>query len=66
MAHYYRNVKRCGDGQMVRCGVASALTVIDAAARMRELCRCGQMRTLLRALDTRRPETNSVAVLKAA
>jgi|JRYF01.1.fsa_nt_gb hypothetical protein len=58
VAHYCHNVKRWGDGQMVLRWVASALS--DAAARMRKLCGCGQMRTLLQALDARfgrrRPE----------
>ncbi len=64
VAHYCRNVKRWGDGQMVLRWVASALS--DAAARMRKLRGCGQMRTLLKALDARRPESDNGAVLKAA
>ena len=64
VAHYSRNVKRWGDGQMVLRWVASALS--DAAARMRKLRGCGQMRTLLKALDARRPESDNGAVLKAA
>jgi putative transposase len=47
VAHYSRNVKRWGDGQMVLRWVASALS--DAATRMRKLRGCGQMRTLLKA-----------------
>ena len=42
VAHYSRNVKRWGDGQMVLRWVASALS--DAATRMRKLRGCGQMR----------------------
>jgi len=64
VAHYCRNVKRWGDGQMVLRWVASALS--DAAARMRKLRGCSQMRTLLKALDARRPESGNGAVLKAA
>jgi putative transposase len=63
VAHYCRNVKRWGDGQMVRW-VASALS--DAATRMRKLRGCGQMRTLLTALDGRRSDTSSATDLKAA
>ena len=44
--------------------VASALS--DAATRKRKLRGCGQMRTLLKALDGRRPESDNGAVLKAA
>jgi len=33
---------------------------------MRKLRGCGQMRTLLKALDGRRPESDNGAVLKAA
>lgn len=64
VAHYCRNVKRWGDGQMVLRWVASALS--DAATRMRKLRGCGQMRALIKALDARRPDTDSSAVLKAA
>jgi len=64
VAHYCRNVKRWGDGQMVLRWVASALS--DAATRMRKLRGCGQMRTLLKALDARRPDNDNGAVLKAA
>lgn len=64
VAHYCRNVKRWGDGQMVLRWVASALS--DAATRMRKLRGCAQMRTLLKALDARRPESNNGSVLKAA
>lgn len=64
VARYCRNVKRWGDGQMVLRWVASALS--DAAGRMRKLRGCGQMRTLLKALDARRTDTNNGAVLKAA
>jgi putative transposase len=64
VAHYCRNVKRWGDGQMVLRWVASALS--DAATRMRKLRGCGQMRILLKALDARRSDTDDGAVLKAA
>jgi hypothetical protein len=47
--HYCRNVKRWGDGQMVLRWVASALS--DASTRMRKLRRCGQLRTLFKALE---------------
>ncbi len=64
VAHYSRNVKRWGDGQMVLRWVASALS--DASKRMRKLRGCGQMRSLLKALDARRPDEQSSASLKAA
>lgn len=64
VARYCRNVKRWGDGQMVLRWVASALS--DAATRMRKLRGCAQMRTLLKALDARRADTDNGAVLKAA
>lgn len=64
VAHYARNVKRWGDGQMVLRWVASALS--DAATRMRKLRGCGQMRALCKALDARRPDSVDGAVLKAA
>jgi transposase-like protein len=64
VAHYCRNVKRWGDGQMVLRWVASALS--DAATRMRKLRGCGQMRALLKALDARRPVSVDATVLKAA
>ncbi|HSW25273.1 MAG TPA: hypothetical protein VLJ62_21105 [Burkholderiaceae bacterium] len=64
MAYYCRNIKRWGDGQMVLRWVASALS--DAATRMRKLRGCGQMRTLLKALDARRADTDGGLVLKAA
>jgi putative transposase len=64
VAHFCRNVKRWGDGQMVLRWVASALS--DAAARMRKLRGCGQMRSLLKALDACRSETADGATLKAA
>ena len=64
MARYCRNVKRWGDGQMVLRWVASALS--DAAGRMRKLHGCSQMRSLLKALDARRPEADSGLIRKAA
>jgi transposase-like protein len=64
VARYCRNVKRWGDGQMVLRWVASALS--DAAHRMRKLRGCSQMRSLLKALDTRRTNTDNGATLKAA
>jgi len=44
--------------------VASALS--DAALRMRKLRGCSQMRTLLKALDTRRDKTNDATARTAA
>lgn len=64
VVHYCRNVKRWGDGQMVLRWVASALS--DAATRMRKLRGCSQMRSLLKALDSRRSDTTTGAPLKAA
>lgn len=64
VARYCRNVKRWGDGQMVLRWVASALS--DAAHRMRKLRGCSQMRTLLKALDARRPDDDSAMIRKAA
>ena len=64
VARYCRNVKRWGDGQMVLRWVASALS--DAADRMRKLRGCSQMRTLLKALDARRPDDDSATIRKAA
>lgn len=64
VARYCRNVKRWGDGQMVLRWVASAMS--DAATRMRKLRGCGQMRTLLKALDTSRADSDDGTVLKAA
>lgn len=64
VARYCRNVKRWGDGQMVLRWVASSLS--DAAGRMRKLRGCTQMRSLLKALDARRPEAAEDATLKAA
>jgi len=51
VARHCRNVKRWKDGQMVLRWMASALT--DAATRMRKLRGCGQMQSLLKALDAR-------------
>jgi transposase-like protein len=65
VAHYSRNVKRWGDGQMVMMRwVASALS--DASKRMRKLRGCSHMRSLLKALDARRPDDTTGAVPKAA
>jgi putative transposase len=64
VARYCRNVKRWGDGQMVLRWVASALS--DAAHRMRKLRGCSQMRSLLKALDARRPDDQSGIIRKAA
>ena len=64
VARYCRNVKRWGDGQMVLRWVASSLS--DAAGRMRKLRGCTQMRSLLKALDARRPDAAEGATLKAA
>lgn len=64
VAHYCRNVKRWGDGQMVLRWVASSLS--DAAARMRKLRGCSQMRGLIKALNARRTTAAEGATLKAA
>ena len=64
VARYCRNVKRWRDGHMVLRWVASSLS--DAASRMRKLCGCSQMRTLLKALGGRRSDTSKGASLKAA
>jgi transposase-like protein len=64
VARYCRNVKRWGDGQMVLRWVASALS--DAAHRMRKLRGCSQMRSLLKALDARRPDADVAMTRKAA
>ena len=64
VARYCRNVKRWCDGQMVLRWVASSLS--DAAGRMRKLRGCTQMRSLLKALDARRPEAADGATLKTA
>jgi putative transposase len=64
VARYCRNVKRWGDGQMVLRWVASALS--DAAHRMRKLRGCSQMRSLLKALDTRRPDAQGATIRNAA
>jgi transposase-like protein len=64
VAHYCRNVKRWGDGQMVLRWVASALS--DASTRMRKLRGCSQMRSLIKALDARRTTAEESATLKAA
>jgi transposase-like protein len=63
VARYCRNVKRWGDGQMVLRWVASALS--DAAHRMRKLRGCSQMRSLLKALDARRPDADNATSRKA-
>jgi len=64
IAHYTRNVKRWKDAQMVLRWVASALA--DAATRMRKLRGCGQMKTLLKALDAKASELDHRAMRKAA
>ena len=64
VARYCRNVKRWGDGQMVLRWVASGLS--DAAHRMRKLRGCSQMRSLLKALEARRPEAETATLRKAA
>ncbi len=64
VAHYCRNVKRWGDGQMVLRWVASAMS--DAGKRMRKLRGCTQMRTSLKALEAQRANTESSVALKAA
>jgi transposase-like protein len=64
VARYCRNVKRWGDGQMVLRWVASALS--DAAGRMRKLRGSSQMRSLLKALEARRPDADNSTIQKAA
>ena len=64
VARYCRNVKRWGDGQMVLRWVASALS--DAAGRMRKLRGSSQMRSLLKALEARRPDADNTTIQKAA
>ncbi len=64
IAHYTRNVKRWKDGQMVLRWVASALA--EAATRMRKLRGCAQMRSLLKALDTKASKLGDRALRKAA
>lgn len=64
IAHYTRNVKRWNGGQMVLRWVASALA--DAATRMRKLRGCGQMNSLLKALDAKAGEFNDRSMREAA
>ena len=64
IAHYTRNVKRWNGGEMVLRWVASALA--DAATRMRKLRGCGQMNSLLKALDAKAAELNERSMRKAA
>jgi hypothetical protein len=64
VARCCRNLKRWGGGQMVLRWVASSLT--DAASRVRKLRGCSQMRTLLKALDARRCDTDNGLVRRAA
>jgi hypothetical protein len=59
-----RNVKRGSDGQVVLRWVASALS--DASHRARKLRGCSQMRSLLMALDARRPDDQRGTIRKAA
>jgi hypothetical protein len=63
VAGFSRNVKRWGDGQMVRRWVASALS--DAAGRMRKLRGSSQMRSLLKAIDARRPDADNLTIRSA-
>jgi transposase-like protein len=64
IAHYTRNVKRWKDGQMVLRWVASALA--DASTRMRKLRGCGQMKSLLKALDAKAAALDDQPMRKAA
>lgn len=64
IAHYTRNVKRWKDGAMTLRWVASALS--DASGRFRRLRGCGEMNTLLRALDSRAPSNSVQPVSKVA
>ena len=53
VAHYSRNVRRWKDASMILRWVASALS--DASGRFRKLRGCGEMKTLLKALEQRTP-----------
>jgi hypothetical protein len=64
VAHYFRNVKRWGGGQIVLRWVASALS--DAATRMRKLRGCSKMRTSLKVLGAHRAGTDNCAAFEAA
>lgn len=64
IAQHTRNVKRWKDGQMVLRWAASPMA--DAATRMRKLRGCGQMKSLLRALDARAAELDKRSMRKAA
>jgi transposase-like protein len=64
IAHYTRNVKRWRGGQMVLRWVASALA--DAATRMRKLRGCGQMKSLLMALEAKASELINRPIRRAA
>lgn len=64
IAHYTRNVKRWKDGRMVLRWVASALA--DAATRMRKLRGCGQMKTLIAALNAKGAQIDHRAMREAA
>lgn len=64
IAHYTRNVKRWKDGRMVLRWVASALA--DAATRMRKLRGCGQIKTLLTALDAKAEAIDNQQLRQAA
>lgn len=64
IAHYTRNVKRWKDGAMTLRWVASALS--DASGQFRRLRGCGEMKTLLRALDSRAPSNSVQPVSKVA
>ena len=64
VARHCRNVRRWGDRQMVLRWVASSLS--DAAARMRKLRGCSEIRSLIKALDARRTEPAEGNTLKAA
>lgn len=64
IVHYTRNVKRWKDGAMTLRWVASALS--DASGRFRRLRGCGEIKTLLMALDSRAPNNTVEAVSKVA
>jgi hypothetical protein len=59
----YRTLRTINPIENLNGSVASALS--DATTRMRKVRGCGLMRTLLKALDGRRPESDNGAVLKA-
>ena len=64
IAHYARNVRRWKDASMILRWVASALS--DASVRFRKLRGCGEMKTLLKALEQRAPDREIEPARKVA